>query len=778
VLKLLRVVGITALVLSVADLSVSRPGPGGEIVILRDRSKSISQTLSGVFDAEIGALGKSFTPRVIDFAAEAPAGPDRSTTDIAAAIRASGVGAVVLLSDGRQNKGDAVSAAKSIGVEISVPSGVLNSNEGELRPEISYLTAPPVIKNGEKFLVAVGVKNSSQSSGKFTLKLFVNGKEVSNENLQLKDGESKGINEKAELFSLKDAEIRAELWGEGLLDQRIIYVSAQESDDIKLYSYRAEDARFISQVIKDAGYKLDEKIGEPLPTAGAAGALVILNNLSASEAGPGAEKLEEFVRAGGRLLIIGGPNSFGLGRYQDTALDRVSPLKSLPPEREKKRLNVGVALVIDKSRSMASNYKIDFAKDAAREVVKNLKDDDLLTVIGFDAAPFVAVSLGYLKNIRQSALQRVGMLFPAGRTNLLPSIDEARRALQRAEAGRKHVIILTDGKVPDEGPFYLTLIREMRLAGITVSTVLLGSNADPGMLKQLAELGGGTFYQTNDPSSLPRIFLKEVYVQGGDRTLQESSNYMVRPGSRGALSTTLSSFPTLRGYLRTEVKSGADEELIVGEAPLLGSWRLGQGRVVAFASDVSGRWSSEWIGWPRFREFWGDVISSFGVVGDSGDTTLDLRTSFVGDEAILSLVSYGVASGEVAGTIDGPSGKQVVNFSQVAPGRFEGRAKLAGPGKYTLTPKLNGKIRNSLPFNVDESILKDTLGQPVNRGFLRELVGVSGGKVYSSPSELTGAESKQVKRFNGLFVAAGLLALLLEIILREVRRGKARVLRS
>lgn len=775
-LKVLRIIGVAALTLSVTDISVTRPGPGGEIVVLRDRSQSISKSLAGVFDDEIRALNGKFSPRVIDFAGQVPVS-DTSTTDIAAALRAAVSSSVVLLSDGRQNKGDAALQAQSLGVRVNVPISVLNSTDGELRPEISYLTAPPVIKSGEKFLVAVGVKNSGPSSGDFSLKLFLNGKEFNQEKFQLKDGDSKGFNENAELLSLRDAEIRAELWSDKLLDQRVIYVSAQESDEIKLYSYRSEDARFISQVIKDAGYKLDEKLGQPLP-AEVSGALVILNNLSAAEAGPGAEKLEEFVRNGGRLLIIGGPNSFGLGKYQDTVLDRISPLKSLPPEREKKRLNVAVALVIDKSRSMASNYKIDFAKDAAREVVKNLKDDDLITVIGFDAAPFVAVSLGYLKNIRESALQRVGMLFPAGRTNLLPSIDEARRALSRAEAGRKHVIILTDGKVPDEGPFYLTLVREMRLAGITVSTVLLGSDADPGMLKQLAEIGGGTFYQTNDPSSLPRIFLKEVYVQGGDRTLQESSNYPVRLGSRGAQSTTLSSFPTLRGYLRTEVKGDADMELVVGESPLLGTWRLGQGRVVAFASDVSGRWSSEWIGWPRFREFWGDIISSFGIVGDSGDTTLDLRTTFVGDEVLLSLVSYGVASGEVAGTIDGPNGKQVVNFSKVAPGRFEGRGKLTGAGKYVLTPKLNGKIRNSLPFNVDESILKDTLGQPVNRGFLRELVGVSGGKVYSSPSELTGAESKQIKRFNGLFVAAGLLALLLEIILREVRRGKVRVVRS
>src|SRR5690606_39249101 len=108
-----------------------------------------------------------------------------------------------------------------------------------------------------------------------------------------------------------------------------------------------------------------------------------------------------------------------------------------------------VALVLDKSGSMSSGRKIEFAKEASREVVQNLKDDDYITVIGFDQTPFTVVKLGRLGQIRAHALERITRLFPAGRTNLLPSLDEARRELLRADAGRKHVIILTDGRIPD-----------------------------------------------------------------------------------------------------------------------------------------------------------------------------------------------------------------------------------------------------------------------------------------------------------------------------------------
>ena len=68
----------------------------------------------------------------------------------------------------------------------------------------------------------------------------------------------------------------------------------------------------------------------------------------------------------------------------------------------------------------------------------------------------------------------------------------------------KHVILLTDGQSPEEG--IPELARVMRTEGITVSTVGLGADVNRGFLQNLASLGGGRAYLTNDPNNIPRIF--------------------------------------------------------------------------------------------------------------------------------------------------------------------------------------------------------------------------------------------------------------------------------
>ena len=69
------------------------------------------------------------------------------------------------------------------------------------------------------------------------------------------------------------------------------------------------------------------------------------------------------------------------------------PVDPLPPQAKQKRLTVAVELIIDKSNSMRDNSKLEFSKEAAREVVRNLKDEDFIGVIGFDSSPFEVVRL-------------------------------------------------------------------------------------------------------------------------------------------------------------------------------------------------------------------------------------------------------------------------------------------------------------------------------------------------------------------------------------------------
>ena len=67
--------------------------------------------------------------------------------------------------------------------------------------------------------------------------------------------------------------------------------------------------------------------------------------------------------------------------------------------------------------------------------------------------------------------------------------------------------------------------------------------------------------------------------------------------------------PALFGYVLTKAKATASTALEVGPAdPLLSTWQRGLGRVTAWTSDATTRWSSAWVEWDGYVTFWGDVL--------------------------------------------------------------------------------------------------------------------------------------------------------------------------
>ena len=58
------------------------------------------------------------------------------------------------------------------------------------------------------------------------------------------------------------------------------------------------------------------------------------------------------------------------------------------PKKDEAR---AVVLVIDKSGSMREENRILYAKEAAKAVARQLKDNDFLGIVGFDVSAFVLV---------------------------------------------------------------------------------------------------------------------------------------------------------------------------------------------------------------------------------------------------------------------------------------------------------------------------------------------------------------------------------------------------
>lgn len=784
--------------------------PADDVAVLVDISSSITPTQGEALLARAQTLGRELgVPlRLVPFGASASTASSTSalatlssfgelrrqwqkldvgTTNIASAISleaARGSAAALVLSDGYETAGSALqTSSASPGLALFPLTERGNAEVSDV--SISQLYAPLTVKAQSSVDIKVTLSNSASKARKGTLTITHGEREVFKQAVTLQtegdslfsaesDPAAEGISPVVATFSWSDETGSHHI-------TRSTWLAGETRDKVLLLSGTSDDARILPQLLQNQRYQLASFVApfaqdqlRPLSDY----RTVILNNVALTSLPSSlAQTLPDFVRGGGGLIMIGGNKSFGLGGYIGSTIEPLLPVRLVPPYKEKKRLNVAVQLVIDKSRSMAADDRLEFAKAAAAEVIQSLQDDDYIGVVGFDETPFIALPLTQVSLARATARDKVNRLYPFNKTNLFPALDEARRGLQRVNAGRKHTIVLTDGKIPDASSEYLSLVRQMRVLGVTVSTVLLGSDADDGFLANIAEQGGGSFYQTSDPRNLPRIFISDVKVASGEQTLRESPELPVQRGPSGIRSTSLDSFPSLRGFVETLSRDGAYTELTVSQEdktfPLLASTSIGKGRSIAFTSDVNGRWSAKWLQWSSLQAFWSDLVESLHpqITKTDSSTSFDVRSWIDGGEAVVELTIYGTSGlSGVSGEISTPRGDtRSLDLKSLAPGRHQARVSQPTAGKYEALFSVGGTPLPRVAWELSGELFGETPHEKPNLTLLEQLASKTQGKVNPKAADLKGrlktAADTHPYAPHALIVA--LLLLFLEVLLRE-----------
>ncbi len=685
---------------------------------------------------------------------------------------------IILISDGYQNKGNVFNAIETFNARVFplVPEKLPEANQQGL--QLLSLEHPLMIDSKKSAEIEAGIFNGSDVTKKARINIFDGNKQILSKEIEVEA--NRGLSLKAlsdpELSGIR--RIRAELIDQGNKQEKASYISSRSAEKVLLLNGAPEDGSLLSQAFFNRSYDLVSSLTAESLNNLQDFSVIVLNNIANRQLPDGLlSRLPEYVKQGGSLVTIGGNRSFGLGGYIGSLLENLLPVEMLPPKGQEKRLTVAVSLIIDKSRSMADDQKLDFAKEAAREVVRNLKDEDFIGVIGFDSSPFEVVRMGQLGQIRSQAMERIGRLFPAQKTNLFPAMDEGRRRLSSTPAGRKHMIVLTDGKIPDADQSYIELVKEMRLNGITVSTVLVGSEYDFDFLKQLAQKGGGAFYQTSDPSSLPRIFLQDVKVRSGDSSQKEQGSYPVEIGSSGLHSTSIERFPDLLGFVETKPKAKALHELSIGSEkgsfPLLSSWSVEKGKVFAFTSDANGRWSRPWANWNKFANFWTEILDA--ARGDKQQDNLryDLRTELEGNQLVLDLATFEETSGPLNISLRDQKGNlKEVSFNKLRKGSYRAKIPVTAESmQYTFSGKAGNRNLTPVSFEIDADRFAEKKGLGFNLKLLNEIANQSSGKINPSPQDLkAAAPDKSVSRsLRNELLIFGLFFYIACIIIREIR---------
>lgn len=717
---------------------------------------------------------RGVTPEEAAGGLKVTAGAAGMATNLEAALRdaiattpAGLVPRMVLVSDGMETEGDVFRALwQAQQMQAPVDTFAL---AGRPKPQLvmEAVRVPGQAFAGEKFSVEMEVRAPRAATA--DVELQGEGKRIGAGKVELKAGVNR-LNLTASLNASGVVQlagiVRAGEMGEARFDQalrlrqpKMLYVSQDPA---------GTEANFVGAV-KAYQFELDRR--EELPRDLSGYDVVVLNNQDLVGYAPEAKAaIEDYVKRGGGLLTLGGERNQYVEKkpgVPEDALERTLPAKLAPPKSPE---GTCVVLIIDKSSSMEGR-KMELARSAAIGVVENLRPFDLIGVLIFDNSHQWAVPIRKAED-KVLIKRLIAGITPDGGTQIAPALVESYKKILPVKATFRHIVLLTDG-ISEEGDS-IGLAREAAQHRVTISTVGLGQDVNKGYLEKVAQFAKGKSYFINDPNLLEQILLRDVMEFTGSTAVEKPTQPIVVRAAEVLEGTGVNAAPVLKGYVKYEAKPSADLLLTVpGEKgdlqdPLLVRWQYGLGRVTVFTSDAKSRWAENWVNWPGYDRFWGNVLR-------------DLLPHAVSDE---SSVGFDAATGELEVTyrLDprakqtppplfafGPNGFQKsARVQKVAAGVYRGRIAVGSQtGLFRVRPAEVTREFPELGYYRPEAELT-RYGN--NEALLKQVAEFSGGRFNPRYEDVFRGGGRQIETVLALWPLLLGLAILLslaELVLRK-----------
>lgn len=194
-------------------------------------------------------------------------------------------------------------------------------------------------------------------------------------------------------------------------------------------------------------------------------------------------------------------------------------------------------VVFDHSGSMGGQ-KIEYGKQALRELIRRLDDRDRFSLVAYDSEADVRVPLGEEAQVARTRwLRAVEGLDIAGGTNMSSGLDLGLAQLneRRASGRAARVLLLSDG-LANQGDTTLDGLgaraRRMTQADSVLSTIGIGADFDENVMTALARTGAGAFYYLAKLETLPQLLNAELKT--ASETYAQAAELVVKlpPGVR------------------------------------------------------------------------------------------------------------------------------------------------------------------------------------------------------------------------------------------------------
>ena len=204
-----------------------------------------------------------------------------------------------------------------------------------------------------------------------------------------------------------------------------------------------------------------------------------------------------------------------------------------PVDDSKPRPPLNIALVLDRSGSMAAKGKIKFLKAAAKAVIDRLGGNDRLAVVEYDDRITVAWPSSPVES-PEMVKRIVDGLKPRGSTNLAGGLFEGINQVRkhRDEEAVNRVLLLSDG-LANAGLTQPLKIRQALLSrelhGVPVATRGLGLDYNEDLMQAIAEDSGGAYYYIESPTQMASVFQAELSALF--RTAARDLEFRFTPGA-------------------------------------------------------------------------------------------------------------------------------------------------------------------------------------------------------------------------------------------------------
>ncbi len=164
---------------------------------------------------------------------------------------------------------------------------------------------------------------------------------------------------------------------------------------------------------------------------------------------------------------------------------------------------------------MAQDQKFPYTIEAARQVIENMTDRDILAIVAFNDKVTVLSPAGRVVN-KQFLFHRLTEIAPAGYTDISAGVLEgiAQIESERAEGQVQYMLLLTDGianRGVTDAAALRRIVEKARARGIGLSTFGCGTDFNEKRLTELAATGGGRYTYVKESEQIPTAFVDELH---------------------------------------------------------------------------------------------------------------------------------------------------------------------------------------------------------------------------------------------------------------------------